>query len=349
MFKVKAFIAIVLAILLAACATTGQDSLIDSDLLARDRALEYSAPPGYATVFLMRERALLQPLLLTPIPPAFLAVNGRLVTSAPVGTFYPIALPPGEHTITRVVVVRDVPFTWYTIGRKDSTFTLEAGRRYYIASVNTLSDNPIRQLSETEARAQLKSMHLAKEIVNGKTTDAFISQFETADQRLENNQRRAAIAAPNALNATSQSGTSGWLEGLAVVLLVALAIAGGSGAAGAAAPPSYTPPVAIYAPHSTARDQARPATVLPQLRLPSSAGDVIWSGQRAELRNRATGVRYTVEDGRVNGTDGSRFRVIGSQLLSESGQWYQIIGNTLYSAAGPQCRISDDSINCRSR
>jgi len=342
-----------LALLLTVgCATVGQEKLLDQSDEATLRATSYSAPKGTATVFLMRERAILQNLLLTPIPPAYMAVNDTIVSSLPVGAFIPLALPPGEHRFTRMVVAKDVPFAWYKINRHDATLSFEADKTYFIASVNTLSDTPIRSLSEPEGRQTLESLQLGREIINGKSTSAFLSQFETAEQRLASNTQRARAPVDSTAVSTSATPDSGaWLEGIATVLLIALALSAGQATAQPTTPPlPYRPVPAITAPYSPPAVAALPQRASPPLAaLPQSAADVLWSGRSAEFRDRNTGVRYTVEDGRVTGTDGSRYKVIGNQLLSEGGQWYQVIGNTLYSAAGSQCRISDQSISCRSR
>lgn len=336
---------LIVAVGIAGCATYGQDRHFEPNADAQAASRNFKAPPEQATVFFFRERAWLQSIMYQPIPPAYFAVNERLVSVMPVGSYLTLSLPPGRHKFTRVVATGD----WLTplqINRHDASLEVEAGKTYYVGSVNTFGPDPVRLVDSATGKQTVDEAQLARQIHNPVTVTEFIARLRRSDGE----SKTGSAARSGSWQSTtttaalpSSSQVSSFLEVLATAAMVAVLLLG---AATAATPPPSAPtvssPAAIYqqaSPSPQAQASWRPAT--------ASISDILWSGGRAEFRDLNTGVRYTIEDGRIRGSDGSRFRAYGSQVVSDTGQWYQVVGSTFYSQDGRTCTRSGSTIGCR--
>lgn len=330
---------------IAGCATHGQDKLFESSPNVQAASRQFQAPADQATVFFFRERAWLQSIMYQPIPPAYFAVNDRLVAVMPVGSYLTLSLPPGRHQFTRLVVGGDWLFP-LQINRHDSDVELQAGKTYYIGSVNTFDNNPVRTVEAALGKKTVDDAQLARQIHIPLAVPEFIARLKRSDTRAkaESGPKTSSwLSTTTTAALPSSAQVSSFLEVLAAAAIVALILLGGT--AHTAAPPTaspVTPPLAIYRPASNV-----PLEVIRPKISAASISDILWSDGRAEFRDRNTGVRYTIEDGHIRGNDGSRFRAYGSQVLSETGQWYQVVGNTFYAQDGRSCIRSGSTITCK--
>lgn len=337
---------LVIALAIAGCATYGQEHHFESNAEARATSRNFKAPPDQATVFFYRERVWLQSIMYQPIPPAYFAVNDRLVSVMPVGSYLTLSLPAGRHKFTRVVAVGD----WLTplqVNRHDISVDLEAGKTYYVGSVNTFDPDPVRVIDESTGKKSIEEAQLARQIHNPVTVAEFITQIRRSDAASRGGSASRSgswhsATATAALPTSSQ--VSSFLEVLAAAAMVAVLLLGGVSAPAQAPPPATAPPPTVIYQQAA----PPPAPVQGAWKLSNaSISDILWSGGRAEFRDLNTGVRYTIEDGRIRGSDGSRFRAYGSQVVSDTGQWYQVVGNTLFSQDGRICTRIGSTITCK--
>lgn len=332
------------AVAITGCATYGQEQHFESDPAIQSAAAVFKAPADRATVYFFRERAWLQPIIGQPIPPAYLAVDGRLVAVAPVGSYLTLSLSSGPHRFSRVMVGGDWLFP-LQINQHDLNVELEAGKVYYVGSVNTFGSDPVRSVDASIGRKTIDEARLARQIHNPVTVADFIARVRNADAEAKRKKQSQYgtwqdVTVKAALPSSSQ--VSSFLEVLAAAAFLAVVLLG---AKSTPAPPLNVP-------------QEPPAIVVLQQKSPSpkfqawqpstaSISDVVHSGGRAEFRDLNTGIRYTIEDGHIRGSDGSRYRAYGSQILSDSGQWYHLVGNTFYSEDARRCNWSGSRIGCR--
>ncbi|HQC98974.1 MAG TPA: hypothetical protein PK306_25035 [Aquabacterium sp.] len=191
----------------------------------------------------------------------------------------------------------------------------------------------------------LSRYDLARALHDGERIEAIRSRLgasKTGAQAAVGGATSSAQRAFEAAMPTSQQVAS-TLEVIAGIAFVAMLLVAGA----------YSPDLA----HAGAAQFASPrptveavATEIPlQLRLQSrgaSLEQVVRSGQRLEIRESMTGTRYTVENSRVVGTDGSNFRVVGSAIYSNSGLAYKIVGDTVRGVDGSICRRTLNTIRC---
>lgn len=350
----RLLLTLMLALELAGCATYGSEKHFERDASEAARATSSAGQAGRATVYFFRERALLQPLVYTPIPPVVFATNERLVSMMPVGSYVVLSLEPGQHKFSRLLVGGDWLFP-LSIHRNDLELRLEAGKTYYVGSVNTFMGNPLRLVDGAAGEKLVASAELAKLIHNPATVDAYIARLRDEDTK-----RRASPTKPSGPNFVQTSMSSAlpssaqvtsFLEDLATVALAALLVAAVvAGGAGATAPPAVppgvvpSPPAQIQSVHQQSALVSAPATWR------TSAGtlaEIVHSKDAVTVRNLATGVTYNIEDGRIRGTDGSRYRVYGSTVFSDTGLTYQVIGNNLFTSDGRTCTKIGVVVSCR--
>ncbi len=349
---VRLLLMLALAAICSACATYGQDRHFENTPEAERVAREPVSYPDRATVYFFRERAWLQAALYTPIPPAYFAVDDRLVSVMPVGSFVVLALPPGPHKFTRLVVGGDWLFP-LQINRHDAVVTLEPGKVYYVGSVNTFGPDPVRALDESTGAKAVAEARLARLIYNPLSVDEFVSRLRAADARGKSSPATRTGSSWQASTSSaalpSQQQVTSFLETLAVLALTVFAVKGVAGAAPQQPlpPPAYRPPVAISqpAPSSTA------PVALDQLQSwrtsTGTLSEILRSRERVEVRDINSGVRYTIEDGRVTGSDGSRLRVYGTEVVSDNGFTFQVIGNNVYTRDGRVCTRIGSQLSCR--
>ena len=342
---------LILALLcyLFGCATYGQDNLFERDAVASAKSKEMIGQTGLATVFYFRERAPFQPLVYTPIPPVYFAVNETLVSILPVGSHVALSLEPGQHKFTRLVIGGDWLFP-LSIGRQEVSVKLEAGKTYYVGVVNTFLGERMRSLDAAAGEKIIVSSEFAKLIHNPATVESFVSRLRDADAK-----KRASSSRNTGTNYLSSivsaslptaSQVTSFLEGVATVafaavLIVAAAAGSSSGSGYAQSFPTQPPTVQISRPAETLGDAS-----LSGRTSGGTLSEIVQSKERLQVRDISSGVSYTIENGRISGTDGSRYHVYGQNIISDTGQTYQVIGNHMYSSDGRSCTKIGINIVC---
>lgn len=341
--------------IISGCANYGQEKHFESKPSVEERHVQVN--PNLASVYLLRPKAWAQSLIYIPIPPLFYAVDERLVSVMPLGSYLHLQLPPGHHKFTRISVGGGglLPLEIY---RKDVSIELTAGSTTYISALNSVMwDKPFQQVSQDEGRALLSEAELAKYLYAPITVDTFLARVRggatsnpsssatstqsTRTESVGTGLRNAGASLQNALPSAQQVGN--FFEAVATVALIALLIVGvaaGAGTSGGGHVDDLPmdPPVAIYRPAVNATANVR-----------TSSGvltEVTQKQREATLKNATTGVTYKVSGDTVTGSDGSRYRVAGSTVFSNDGGYYTKAGNTIYSNDGRSCNVIGNTLHC---
>lgn len=343
---------LLLSIIFSGCATHGQEHHFEKDPTAVSDSVSRVNQNGRATVYYFRENAFMQQTIAAPMPPLYYGVDGKLVSIMPVGSYVVLSLEPGSHRFTRVFVADDF-FTGRVVRRVDIDLTLESDKSYYIGSVNSLLGPHFRQLKMIEGKTIIDNGELAKLLHSPESVEEFISRVSSREsKKSRTGQSSSTTATSSALQDALPSSRQvvSFLEGLATVAFVALIVAAavvGGGAQGISAP--VPPPLTVPAPQENIAYRVQPTRVdmAPTWRTSSgSLSEIIQSKERMIVRNLSTGVNYEIEDGRIKGSDGSRYRVYGQNVFSDTGQTYQVIGNTMFTTDGRSCTKTGIIVSC---
>lgn len=331
-------------VLASGCATHGQDRHFERNA-SLDTATKLEAPdPQFATVYLIRPRAFAQAFVYTTIPPIFYAVDGRLVSIMPVGTYVRLKLAPGAHTFSSLYHFPGGPFASAKITQADVRLVLEPGKRYYVSESWGFPDFEFKQVDDKQGPEKLAGVELAKTLYAPATIEEFKSRLLP---RPGENQPVARVNVQDAL--PSQQQVSNFFEGLATIALVALLVAG---AVAGASVDHQAPSLQRHVERSQLLDP--PAYYQPQgpnrWSIRTSSGvvtEVSTTGGETEFRNWSTGVKYTIEGDRIRGSDGSRYSVRGSSIVSDTGQEFKKIGSSIFGSDGRSCDVIGAQILCR--
>jgi hypothetical protein len=318
-------------------------------------------------VYLFRERMVLQGMIYTPIPPLYFAVDEKLVSIMPLGSYVKLSLPPGQHKFYRLAVTGDI-FTPYGLVSAGVDLNLEPGKVYYVGDQQKLVSWNFGRVEAKNGEGMVKEAQLAKLLHAPATVAEFRRRIEAKNVKPNQSPQgggtppapeRASplAAAADALPSAKQ--VSNFLEGLAAVALVGLVVVAAVAGARGMGPPPQQPFNTIQ----TARQQAPAQAEAPRLSPVSplinyesvgswrnSAGtlsDILRSKDKAVLRITSTGVVYDIENSRIKGSDGSRYTVIGPNIFSDTGASYQVIGNSLFTSDGRSCTKIGINVTCR--
>ena len=258
----------------------------------------------------------------------------------------------GKQWCTRVFVA-DGFVSGRGVRRVDIDLSLESDKSCYIGSVNSLLGPHFRQLKMIEGKTIIDNGELAKLLHSPESVEEFISRVSSREsKKSRTGQSSSTTATSSALQDALPSSRQvvSFLEGLATVAFVALIVAAavvGGGAQGISAP--VPPPLTVPAPQENIAYRVQPTRVdmAPTWRTSSgSLSEIIQSKERMIVRNLSTGVNYEIEDGRIKGSDGSRYRVYGQNVFSDTGQTYQVIGNTMFTTDGRSCTKTGIIVSC---
>ncbi|HEY8706625.1 MAG TPA: hypothetical protein VIM34_01360, partial [Burkholderiaceae bacterium] len=108
------FLALFGVLVFAGCANTTKQHF-ETDPTAIRAGKSAAANPDRAVVYLMREYGWGQDSL----PPLFYAVDGKMVSAMPLGSYVPLSLEPGPHTFTRFIVVTGGVLARFQVVRAD--------------------------------------------------------------------------------------------------------------------------------------------------------------------------------------------------------------------------------------
>jgi len=325
---------------LSGCATYGQDKYFETDRTLDAAAKAATIDSEFASVYLIRPKQFGQAIVLTPVPPLYYAVNGRLVSIMPLGTYVHLKLPPGPHTFSLLRYRPADILLGPKIVQNDVAVALEGGRKYYIAeSLSFLSGGSFKRLQERDGVETLADAQLAKLLYAPATVEAFKRRLL---ERPKDQQPSVASSLLAAL--PSQKQVSDFFEGLATVAVVALFVVGTLlGADKQGSPPerplSLEPPPAYYQQQAPGRWSIRTSAGV--------ATEVSTADGETRLRNWTTGVTYTIAGNRISGSDGSRYRVIGSSIISDTGEHLQRVGSAIFGSDGRSCDVIGSQILCR--
>jgi hypothetical protein len=346
---------IVVAVALSAgCANYGLEKHFDRSTapVPPQEAVE----PGLATVYLVRAKAWGQSFIYVPIAPLYFGVNGQMLAVMPLGSHVRLLLPPGRHRFSQVKVAGGL--LGNSVDVQDIHISVEAGRVYYAGATIGFPHHAFGPLEQEPGRKLVADSERAAIIHSPVSVATFTARVaaprapdrptDTAASGPQSSAVGSGSAAQvNALPSRQQVGS--FLEGLAAVALIGLAIFG----AGAAMRSNAVPPVPTYSPPQLvalpAVAQAQPAQSSQDLRWKNSTGtlsEIVTSKERVTVRNAATGVTYEIEDGRIRGSDGSRYMVSGATIYSDTGKTYQVTGNTLWTSDGRSCVRTGALITC---
>lgn len=337
-------------LLIAGCANVNKhaEKHFDRTQAGIANARDAANSAGLATVYLLIPKEGGLQFTFVPVSPAYFAVDGMVLSVMPVGSHIVLSLVPGRHIFSSFRVHSN--FRYHELDRKDVTIDVAADREYFVGQKYLYL---FEQLNERDGREAVKKTELAKLVHHPVSVETFIANFEASKQQ----RIRQAASAPtstttissdsngfnNLLPSSKQVGE--FLEGLAAVALIGLALFGAGLAASAGNNLHYTPSqlAPVQAQVQPFRNQPQGIVHQPLIASQtwqSSSGtlsEIIRSKSEVTVRNTATGASYRIEDGQITGSDGSRFRVIGSMIYSETGQSYQVVGNTLFASDGRKC------------
>ena len=329
-----------------------------------------------ATVYFFRQRAWGQALIYIPIPPQFYAVDEKLVSIMPLGSNVRLSLPAGTHTFSRLIVSGG-GFISSSVDRTDFRVSLDPGKTYYIGTRNGFPSQPFGLTDDTNGQEVVKDTEPAKILHNPVSIATFTSRVAAIDKKSTPPIQGGATPPASTTGTTTNSPSDAlpssrqvgdFLEGLAAVALIGLMIFGVAAAAKSGGPSQYPSPplysptysalptLAVPNPYGTPTAQR---LVQPNLSQTPTSASTTWqssSGTLSEilqskdlvvLKNVSSGISYRIEDGRISGSDGSRFTVRGPNIYSDTGQSYQVIGNSLFTSDGRSCVKTGIIVSCR--
>ena len=343
-------------LMLTSCANYGSEKHFERSSAAVEASKTLEGQPGRATVYYFRQRAFMQPLIYTPIPPFFYAVDGTMLSIMPLGSHAVLSLEPGKHKFTRFAVSGGGIFP-INFHRVDIELTVVAGQTYFVGSRNGFPSTPFEPVDSEHGRAIIADTELVKLIHQPVSADAFTSRLVAAETKRRAGSSTQTTSQPlpqgptaniaNALPSSQQVGE--FLEVVATVALIAVLLFGAAAGASSvpSAPPSHNlnlsppPTISVRAPiQQTQLDRSWRTSS-------GSLSEILRSKEETTLYNLSSGVRYRFEDGRIKGTDGSRYRVVGSTVFSDTGQSYQVIGNNIFASDGSSCVKTGVVVSCR--
>lgn len=346
----------VATLLAASCANVGSEKHFEPSKSLESEARAAKASPGLALVRLFRERSMLQPLVYKPIPPLYFAVDDKVVSVMPFGSFVNLHLEPGQHKLTQIRL-NGGGISPLKIGRLDRTIVVVPGVEYYFGAQIGMIEEQFGLVNESEGRAIIKNSELAKLIHQPISVDTFVERIQVAE-------RQPKPEKPTGISGSTKPGeelggigkylpsaaqVKDYLEIVATVAIVGVLL---FGAATVSDMPTTAPPSARS--YGSLPPEASSAafvhTIPPKQSWKTSSGspsDIIYSKGEVTVYNTSTGINYRIENGKVIGSNGSRYRVVGNSLYSETGQSYQVVGNSVIFGDGTSCARTGVTVTCR--
>jgi hypothetical protein len=341
---------------LIGCAHYGQDNYFEKDVNVKAAQEMNLRNQSRASVYFLRPSQFGEHTSTAVIRPLVYALDGRLLSIMPTGSYALLSLAPGKHTFT---LVRVEPDFWERLsfnGTYDLELTVEAGKTYYVGFTDSLfwkwkKENPMKLYEESSGREVVSGAQLVKFIINPATIEQYAENWkklraEATPAREKSASTPTAPGTPVAsleptVQNSSESGISAkdFFEGLAYVLLFAFLLVGAAGNAQAHADiPSLAPPrpPSNYAQSAPPTLQANPKPFLGS-GISNTQGNSIYG---------ANGVNYQVVGNNILGSDGSVFTVQNSMIYSSNGQVFQASGGRLQSSDGRLCTPYGNTISC---
>ena len=310
----------------------------------RDRSFETRpAPietvPDRGTVVVVREKPFIANLSYLPWDAFPIAVDGKMVALLPVGSSVVLSLQPGTHTMKWAPKVGGR----LTASPKSEVVAVAVGQTVFLSIEQDFTEGAVmKRVAPAIGHTLYEGTAPARLLHNGATWEAF-------QRRIEASNRSELLDSINAAMPSGQT-VGAALEAIGSIALIGLDIAV------IASNSQRQAAAGVHTPIQSAANRPSSALRMDTLTSPSrpdrfsygssGGGDVLRAGSETRLRDYRTGTVYTVQDGVVRGSDGSRFKVVGSAVISDSGVRYEIIGNTLRSPDGRTCRRVVDAIHC---
>ncbi|WP_347249966.1 hypothetical protein [Zoogloea sp.] len=317
---------------LSGCSTYGQHIHLEEAGRTAASTIDKSNP-DLGKLVLLREMPALAKLSLQPWPLIGVAVDHKMVSIMPLDSHINLDIPPGRRTISWVAINQGV-----LSKTKELSVNVLAGQPTYVSLNHGLLSWELEPMKAEEAAPLSVRLPKAKVLPNGVRLDEFVKRMGGA--KTLGDQLRAALPSREAIESA--------IAGVGTIALFAVLFAGAL--AGADLDTFEPPQPSTFSPNAVPH-QALSRSVPRDDRFGigenQSLGDLLRDGRRIEMRDSQTGVRYIIENGRVNGTDGSRMRLIGSTLYSDTGASYQVIGNSVYGSDGTSCQRVGNRTRCK--
>lgn len=300
------------------------------------RTISMPVPSDKAAVFIYRNPSFFGQAALYSV-----AVDGRVVGWNASGTYLRLILAPGYYEFHT--------FNFYQGGRNPKAtdhalrLRVESGKSYYMSHYSQMRANtagPVfEQVSVDEGRSRIEGLKLAR----FDTRYLPISDFPMARGSEDN--RASPTPLSSASVTPSDDNLSKFLEGLALVLLIGLAVYGAAHSGS-----TVIPDIDSYKPV-----ERRPAVAVQQVRKApepdirksflTTSGDIYeFSGNRIYSPTR--GEEWRVNGNQIQGTNGQIFKVSGDAIYADNGQSYRAVGNNLFGSDGSICAVNGNLIDC---
>ncbi len=331
------------AALLSGCANHHTEKYFDPTVREGPPTVGSASSGDRVTVHFFRPRAWAQALIYIPIPPRYFAVNGKLTSIMPLGSYVTLSLEPGLHTFSSLGVSGGGLFP-LEVGGDNVMVDLKLGRIYYVGTpTNAFAKKLIDEVDEATGKAALAESRPARLLHQPVDVATFKRRLAILDRGGKRPESTTAPpkAAEQPGGAALGSQVTEFLEGIATVALVALLIFGAAAGAAAAqgpAVPTYQPPE----PPGINSPVANQTWNLSS----GSAAMIVDNSRERIVRVVNTGVNYRIEGNRIYGSDGSRYRQVGNTFYSDSGESYQVIGNNVFTSDGRTCLKTGVIVSC---
>jgi hypothetical protein len=251
------------------------------------------------------------------------AVNDRVIGWTANGTYYRLNLLPGAYQLATFPSLNlKTNGGWAT---ETVNISVQANRRHYFLHKTNFMGGGLTfaEIDEQEALAHLQKSKLARFDARNLPLSNFSGLFDTKGSP-------QAGSTP----ATSSSGFSEFLEGLAVVLLIGLVVVGASYAQTPTPAPSLAQHLinqpAIYAASNTQYKTSRGADY-------HLNGTSVVSGSGSE--------QWRIRDRTLTSSSGTSYQISssGKTVWGDRGQTYQISesGKQITGSDGSVCRVSE--------
>ena len=259
--QVLTWIATFTLTLISGCANYDSEHHFESNAVAVKASKSTSVHSDRALVYLFRARVLGQSTSIIAFPPMFFAVDGKLVSVMPLGSFVPLSLEPGRHVFSRLIV-EDGLFGSIDLKTTDVNVEVVAGKTYYLGTSYGFLAQPFGLVDESRGSQFVGEAELAKFLHQPRTVVAFSAAVVAMEEKRKSSaatnkpekdrpSQKTSFSAPGLQDALPSSKQVGeFLEVLATVALVSLLVIGsaagsGSGSSASLPPPDLTPRPAI--------------------------------------------------------------------------------------------------------
>ena len=319
----KMFLLLLSILVITGCVNFRNDQYFDSRQNVEFEKKKFPLPPtGLASVYLIADKVAGQSIVPFPVPPINLAVNDRIVTMAPHGSFVHLLFQPGKHKLAVATQKFEIINVTTAEIKANSTYYFSLNRLFH-SSGKYISTIELKEISLEEGQKLVNDYKLAKTV----HIPISLVPFEQSQRRKEEEQRKQEIE-----SAKTAEGLSDFFAAAAAVALIALLVlgsgltipAGSTGQVPPTSPSIYSNPPAYVSGATSVRSGTGRAMSI----------ETTKNSEATTIKNLSTGTSYRLEGNRYLGSDKSWFQVSGNTIFSSTGNYYTRAGNTLTSNDG---------------